>query len=217
MTETEIIEKIQLGDNQAFDELVVQYLPLVYRYLIRLTNDVTLAEDLAQEAFVRAWQSIKHFDSSRPFRPWLLNIARNAAFDVLRRKKVAPFSSLSTSEQLGVISIADQSLTPKEAAEQNETTSFVKNILDRLSATEKEVLVLHYLEELKVSEIATILNLPLETIRTRLRRAREAFRQTSTHAFEPSLAPSYVLESKGDHEAKTTQSVTPLSPDPLDS
>jgi RNA polymerase sigma-70 factor (ECF subfamily) len=194
-TDRYLLGAVQNGDNASFDEIVKRYLPLVYRYLLRLTQNTHLAEDLTQETFIRAWKNISRFDTAKPLKPWLMNIAHNGAIDVLRRKKVSSFSSLSEAEQFQVSNIIDRVPTPHRQAEQADTAAYVENILSALTANDREVLTLHYLEELPANEIAIILNMPLETVRTRLRRARTAFRNAGNMANEPSAGLSSVVSS----------------------
>jgi RNA polymerase sigma-70 factor (ECF subfamily) len=189
-----IINDAQSGDEAAFAELVKQNLPLIYRYLFRLTGSEAAAEDLAQETFVRIWKNLPRFDAKKPFRPWLFRIARNCAFDYLRKKKTVPFSYLSEREQLSLENLPDDKISPTAVTEKKETVVLVNTLLSELSDTEREILTLHYLDELTVPEIAEILKKPEETIRTRLRRAREAFREAKIEN-EPSSMPGSVLES----------------------
>ncbi|MDO8512616.1 MAG: sigma-70 family RNA polymerase sigma factor [bacterium] len=105
----------QNGDETAFAELVKQNLPLIYRYIFRLTGNVATAEDLTQETFVRVWKNLSRFDTKKPFRPWLYRIARNCAFDFLRKKNTVPFSYLSEQEQLKLGTLPDNSTSPADA------------------------------------------------------------------------------------------------------
>ena len=207
----ETITAIQNGNDKAFDALVKQYLPLTYRYLFRLTGSKTTAEDLSQETFVRVWKSLKRFDTTKLFRPWLYCVARNCAYDYLRKKKIVSFSFLSVGEQFQLENTPDKNTSPLELFEKKETASAVKKLLAQLSDTEKEILTLHYLEELTVPEIAEILNKPEETIRTRLRRARQAFREAKMQN-EPASSPSNVLIGN-DHRPGRTQKSSPLTPE----
>jgi len=189
--EAKLIEEAKTGSQEAFDSLVKQHLPMIFRYLFRLCGSSTTAEDLTQETFLRVWKHIERFDSKKPFRPWILRIARNCAFDHLRKKKTLPFSFLTEPEQYQLENIPANSASPKDIFEQKETAEFVKTMLSQLTEKEKEILVMHYLDELTVPEIAEILKKPEETIRTRLRRAREAFREVKEKN-EPSITPNTV-------------------------
>jgi len=195
----------QQGDTKAFDELVKEYLPLVYHYVARLTHTTSLAEDITQETFIKAWKYIKRFDTTKPFHPWLMRIARNAALDALKRHKTPAFSFLSADEQSHIESLPDNNLTPHQKAEQTETTAYVNHILSTLKPTEQEVLSLHYQEELSISEIAEVLQVPLETVRTRLRRARASFRTI----IEPDARRSIVLPNKGTYASISSQQSQP--------
>ena len=174
------VQKALTGNKDAFDELVKIYLPDVYRYLLWIVHDSNTAQDIAQEAFVRAWQNLKKFDSARPFKPWLLRIARNCAYDHLRRKEIIPFSHLSEAEEYYVRQTVDTAPQPATHAHNLEQAEHVQAMLDRLPVKYREVLMLHYLEELTTPEIANMLSLNHETVRTRLRRARALFRETLT-------------------------------------
>lgn len=176
------VQQALTGNKTAFDELVKIYLPDVYRYLLWITHDSDTAQDIAQETFIRTWQNLNSFDSARPFKPWLLRIARNTAYDYLRRKVVLPFSHLSKQEEYYISQLPTAAPQPQEHFANNEQTAQIRAVLNRLPPKYREVLTLHYLEELTAPEIAGVLNLNHETVRTRLRRARTAFRT----AFEQS-------------------------------
>src|SRR4051812_43531574 len=99
MNDQELIEQAQEGDDTVFDVLVSRHLPSVYRFLARYTNRPEIAEDAAQETFVKAWKHIKRFDASRALTPWLMQIARNTATDLLRKEKHAiPFAQFETED-----------------------------------------------------------------------------------------------------------------------
>lgn len=188
-----------------FDELVKSYLPSVYRYLLTMLRQKEAAEDMAQEAFMRAWQHIGSYDTSKPFKPWILRIARNCALDSLRKKQLLSISLLDRQEQNTLEQIPDISPIPHEAAVTNETKEDIKTALQSLKYDYQEILTLHYLEDLTVPDIAQMLEIPLETARTRLRRGRAALREILQGAPEPaSSAPSVV----GVHGQTATPNLT---------
>lgn len=174
------VQQALIGDTTSFDELTKKYLPDVYRYILWLTHDSDTASDVTQEAFVRAWQKLKKFDTAKTFKPWLLRIARNCAYDHLRRKIIIPFSHLSDAEEHYVTQTADAAPRPAAITQNLEQAERVQEVLDNLPIKYREVLILHYLEDLTTPEIANVLNLNYETIRTRLRRARALFRENYT-------------------------------------
>lgn len=208
--DSRILCAAQKGDTEAFDAVVTHYLPLVYGYLTRFVRDAVVAEDLTQETFIRVWKNIRSFDTDKPFKPWLMRIARNCALDLLRRKQTAAFSSLSAAEYAQIEFMVDTAATPSQQAQVAETANTIAHALAILKPTEKEVLTLHYIDELSTSEIAEVLSLPYETVRTRLRRARAAFRDIC----EPDVVPSFVLDNKGTYDSEKSQTITQLSPNP---
>ncbi len=80
------------GDKKALEILIGRYLKPIYNFLYRYTGDVAEAEDITQEAFVRAWKNIRKFDRNKKFKTWIFGIAKNAAIDFLRKKKPILFS-----------------------------------------------------------------------------------------------------------------------------
>jgi len=111
------------GEQIAYDKIVTKHLPMVYRYIARLTGDQHLAEELSQETFIKAWKNIGKFEAEKPIKPWIMRIARNCAFDSLRKKKTVAFSLLSESEQYRLENIQAKSLSPKELVERKERAS----------------------------------------------------------------------------------------------
>ncbi len=175
--EQTLILKAQAGETGAFDELVTIYLPQVYRYLWWLVRDEATAQDLTQETFVRGWKSLHKIDPNRPWRAWLLRIARNCAYDYFRKKSTVPFSRLMETEDYQINQAVDEADLPDEQAEKNELAQQTRVILDELPTKYREVLMMHYLDDLSVSEIAQALNVSGETIRTQLRRGRLLFKK----------------------------------------
>lgn len=205
--EPKLVKSAQKGDTRAFDELVKIFLPLVYSFAFRLVHDQSLAEDLAQDTFLKAWKRIVTFDNSRSFKPWLLKITRNLAYDFLRKKRVTVFSSLNENEQVYLNNLVAEVLTPEEEVKSGETKQEVLDTLSQMKKEQREVLLMHYVEELSASEISEILEEPLETIRTRLRRARFSFKNIFNFESEPVSDPLPVLDSIHEKEPKSINSL----------
>ena len=171
--EQELIERAQAGDDAAFDILVSRYLPSVYRFASRFTNRPELAQDAAQETFVKAWRNLKRFDASRPLSPWLLQIARNAATDLLRKeKRTLPFAQVEHEDGPTFAETeADEEPRADELFAKAESAEQVREALAQLAPREQALLSLRYGDELPFEDIAAVLGVPASTVRSIHRRA----------------------------------------------
>ena len=167
--ELEWITRAQQGDRQAFGELVELHRPGVLNVVYRMCGDPALAEESAQEAFIRAWQNLRRYDARFAFRSWLYRIALNLATDVLRRRKetVALDDDLRTEEAEG----------PEATVERNERAERVRQAVLGLPPASRSVLILREYEDMTYQEIAEALDIPLGTVMSRLNYARQQVRQ----------------------------------------
>jgi RNA polymerase sigma-70 factor, ECF subfamily len=174
--EAVLVEAARLGDRQAFSELVgACHVPLV-AMLFRLYGDSNLAEDAAQEAFIRAWQRLDSYQPGRPFRNWLYRIAANAAVDMLRRE--------TRLVQIDDLHLAGQDSGPEAAYESKERGAAVQIAVLALSPTSRIVLVLREYGGLSYQEISNVLDIPVGTVMSRLNYARTQLRQALAHLQE---------------------------------
>jgi RNA polymerase sigma-70 factor (ECF subfamily) len=166
-----LVEQARRGDRDAFGELALRYERRLMRVLLRFVHDVELAQDLAQETFLRVWERLDQFDTSRRFGPWLFRIGVNLTMDFLRRRKRrgrwALFSD-SPSDGLPDPATAD----PRQAMELKQE---VDTVLEEIPEKYRTVLILRDLENFSTSEIAAILGRREATIRWRLAEARSRF------------------------------------------
>jgi RNA polymerase sigma-70 factor (ECF subfamily) len=169
--EVELVSRAQQGDRGAFSELVRQHYPGVIRVVHRMCGDVQLAEDAAQEAFIRAWVNLANYDPRSPLRNWLYRIAVNAALDMLRRKTD---DTLSDDDALMV---ADQAPGPEAAMIRNERIALLQRAVQSLPEAARSVLVLKEYGELSYQEIAGVLDIPIGTVMSRLNYARNRLRE----------------------------------------
>lgn len=169
-SDTELVKRAQEDDDDAFADIVHAYLPQVYAFLARYVNDAAMAEDATQETFVKAWRALKRFDPERSLRPWLLSIARNAANDLLRKRRALPFSWLSRKDDGGEVDIedtlADDAPLPEELFENKETAEMLEKALQKLSERDRAVLLLRYADGLSFEDIALALNAPVNTAKS---------------------------------------------------
>ncbi len=166
--ETSLALAASEGDGAAFGEIVRRYQAQVFR-LCRRYVGASDAEDIAQEAFVKAFLNVKRFDASRPLAPWLLTIARRLCIDRLRQRKARPVSA-DDAPELPTRPTAEVDAAAKQ------TMTLLSSALKELPEGQREALVLFHLEELAYKDIADILDVPLGTVMTWLHRGRALLR-----------------------------------------
>ena len=169
----QLIKAYKQGDAKALDRLIENYLKPVYGTLLRYVKDPHEAEDLSQEVFVRVWKNLQSFDQTRPFHPWLFTITKNIALDFLKKKKAVALSAIADNEmqQWFLDSLIDPNPTPAQVAEEHERSKELETYLQKLSLKERTVVSLHHLKEWTFKEIAIHLREPLDTVKSRYRRA----------------------------------------------
>lgn len=169
MDDLDLIASAQQGDRQAFTELVCRHREGIVSLTYRMCGDLHLAEDAAQEAFVRVWQNLKSYKPQYAFRSWLYKIATNAALDSLRRQR--PTAKLDS------LSLADSASGPEQSAEENQQSAHVRRAIAQLSEPLRIVLILREYQELGYQEIADTLDIPVGTVMSRLNSARVQLRK----------------------------------------
>jgi len=158
------------GDTSGLAGLMDRHQDRLFRYLLRLLGDRSVAEDVFQQTWLRVAERIRRYDAERPFAPWLVTLARNLALDLLRRRR--PESLEETAEPLAPPSGSD----PLERAMARQSSARVEAALGALSALDREVLTLRFEDELALPELAATLGVPLPTAKARLYRALERLR-----------------------------------------
>lgn len=173
--EKTLIQRAQKGDYAAFATLVDEHQRYVYNLALRVVKDENEALDLTQETFVRAWTALPNFRGQSQFRTWLYRIATNLCYNRLPnlRRSLADLGD----DVLPYIPASENSSTnPAREFESNETRTYLHHAINRLDANYKLLITLRYQDELSYGEIASLLNLPLATVKTGLFRAKEKLR-----------------------------------------
>jgi RNA polymerase sigma-70 factor (ECF subfamily) len=161
-----LIELIAEGDKRAMQVLYARHNVRVFRFIVRLTGNQTLAEDLVSEVFLDVWRQAEGFEAKSQVSTWLLAIARYKALSALRRR---------TEEHLDdrmAASIEDTSDDPETMVHTRDRNGIVKKCLTQLSPAHREVIDLVYYHEKSVDEVARIVGVPPATVKTRMFYAR---------------------------------------------
>ena len=180
MTDQELAARARAGDQDAFEQLVLDNQNKVYSLAVRLVGDREEAADLAQEAFLKAWQGLSSFQGESSFSTWIYRLTTNVCIDYLRRKKrrqeVEPAVSLDD-EDSGWAEPADAGQDPQRKLEEAERSRALSRGLERLPEHQRQVLVMRELSGLSYQEIGAATGLDLGTVKSRIARARLALRK----------------------------------------
>lgn len=167
------------GDVSAFETLVRKYERFVSTCVYRIVQNTHDTMDVSQEVFLKMYKGISSFKAESSFSSWLYMIARNCAYDFLRKQKVTSISLDSTDEDGKTIDVADTSRksNPEDTYISNEKHALVWKAIDSLSEEHKEILVMRDISGMSYEDISKILNLEQGTVKSRLFRARESLRK----------------------------------------
>lgn len=174
------INQVLKGDQNAYAEIVELYKDKVFQLCYRMLGNRHEAEDMAQEAFIRAYVNIASFNINLKFSTWLYRIATNLCIDRIRKKKPDFYldAEVSGTDGLTMYSqIPSDTALPEEEVESMELQDIIQREISQLPEKYRSVIVLKYIEELSLNEISEILDMPLGTVKTRIHRGREALRQ----------------------------------------
>jgi len=160
------------GDESSLSKLVSKYLKPIYNFIYRFLNDAPATDDLAQTTFVKAWKNINKFDQSKNFKTWIFTIARNTVYDYLRKKKTIPFSKFIDSEGNNKLdNIGEKELLPDEILMKKDIAKEVEEKLNGMPELYRAILTMHYKDDFSLTEIAEILDIPYNTVKSRYSRA----------------------------------------------
>ena len=179
--DAEMIQAVLEGDPQAYRVLVERYERRIYFVVYGMVRNTEDARDLAQEAFVKAFQNLHRFRLDSKFYTWICRIAMNLSIDHLRKMKHrghAEFDEMrSKSEGAQVVRLHSQNMDPSEAASRKQVLKTIMDAVDTLPDDQRQVLVLRELEEMPYREISEILDVPEGTVMSRLYYARRRLQE----------------------------------------
>ena len=166
------LDRARAGDVAAFGALVRRHQERVFRFLHRMLDAREEAMELSQDVFVKAWQALPGWRPEAAFSTWLLQIARNAALDQLRRRRLIQFAPLDDG-----LDVADTAPGPEARYASRQRQALLENALQQIAAEHREILLLREVEDLSYGELAAVLGIAEGTVKSRLARARAALLQ----------------------------------------
>lgn len=191
-SDKELVRLCGRGDERAARDLVSRFERPVFSLIYRMVRDRELAEDLAQEAFVRALNNLDRYDPSYKFSSWLFKISYNLTVDHLRRRDLDTVSihgapDAVTADRQAATSIALESVDerPDELLEARELGTEIEGALALLRPEYRTAVLLRHVEGHSYDEIASIMDIPLGTVKTFIHRARGELRDALAHLVEP--------------------------------
>ena len=176
-SDKKLVERVQKGDNGAFDLLVLKYQHKIVNLIMRYVRDPELALDIAQEAFIKAYRALPRFRGDSAFYTWMYRIAVNTAKNYLAAQRRRPMDvelDLQDPEQYDLHAKLKETDTPEGVALSNELKETVERAIAALPEDLRTAIILRELEGMSYEEIAQTMECPVGTVRSRIFRARDA-------------------------------------------
>lgn len=173
LTDATLIERLRANDFEALGLLFDRHYPLIYRTAMAITRDSAVADDIAQDCFLKLHQYAHRIDTSLPLTPWLYRVTVNLAYTWITRRQKRRISIELLVDQL----MSPAMYAPEHLAEQGELQRRIRRAIDSLHDNQRVVVLMHYLSGMNLDEIAETLNCPVGTVKSRLHYAREKLRQ----------------------------------------
>ena len=174
ISNSELVRKSQLGDKAAFEQLVIRHQDLVFSLAYKLTGNREMANDVAQEAFIRAWKAIEKFRGDSTFSTWIYRITVNTAWTL--RKKAKKHNTLNIDDTYEPI-VIDEKKDPELVAINSDLSSVLVNALDKIPIEQRIIVELKNIEGRSHKEIADYLDISVTAAKVRLHRAHQKLRQ----------------------------------------
>jgi RNA polymerase sigma-70 factor (ECF subfamily) len=181
-TDDMLLASIADGGRTAMHILYSRHNVRVYRFILRIVRDSSIAEDLVSQVFLDVWRTAKQFEGRSQVSTWLLSIARFKALTALRQRR---FEDIDQDE---VREIADNSETPEASLERSTTSAILRACVAKLSPAHREIINLVYYHEKSVEEVGQIIGIPQSTVKTRMFYARKQLAELLRGAGVDSLA-----------------------------
>lgn len=190
-SDQQLVRACKRGDEQAARELITRFERPVFSLIYRMVRDRELAEDLAQEAFVRTFNNLKRYDPKYQFSSWIFKISHNLTIDHLRKKALdtisihgAPDAITTAQQEATSLALASPDELPDQEFEAQLLGSEIEQAIAQLRPEYRTAVILRHVEGRQYEEIAEIMEIPLGTVKTYIHRARNELRGMLGHLME---------------------------------
>ncbi len=187
----ELVRSLRVGDESAYETLLLRFQQPVYNLAFRLLNDPGDASDVVQEVFLKVFRNVTHFRRQSSLKTWIYRITINEAHNQRRwffRHRSREVGLDDQPEQLRTRNVPDSERSPFDCTFDREKHELIENALARINPLFREAVVLRDVEDLSYEEIAEVLQISLGTVKSRILRGREALREELTARLEPEPA-----------------------------
>jgi len=201
-SDAKLVALAKQGDHDAFGQLVCRHQKYAFNVAYRVIGNRAEAEDMTQEAFVRAWRGLSNFRGQAKFTTWLYRIVCNLCLNRLPRLR----RELLQAEPLERMT-SDPALSPPRLFEIRERVTFIHAVLKRLPEKYRLVLTLRYFQDMPYAEIAAVLDLPMGTVKTHIHRARQLLTDRVREWEEQDLESQDEAEALREEQALRLQEI----------
>src|SRR3989442_1742981 len=220
-SDQDIVAWAKEGHEAAFRELVRRYERPVFSLIYRMVRNRALAEDLAQETFIKVLNGIRSYNPQFKFSSWIFKIANNAAIDHLRRRDLdtlsldgSPYAATPEEAHATALQLGDRAETPLEEVEARELGGAIDRAIAKLRPEYRACILLRHVEGYAYEEIAQILDLPLGTVKTYIHRGRNELRRHLEDRREGNPAPAQAPARRCRRAPRSRPSPPPPRPPP---
>jgi len=172
--------RVQVGDMQAFEAIVLKYQKPVFNFFRKMGADRDLAEDLAQQTFLKLWKSVNNYFPKGKFSTYLFQIAKNEYINEYlkkKKRKEVSLNGVNGFDEDSEYQFESDDEPVEEAINRDETSEIIRKAVDKLDDKHRMVFVLVHFQEMKYAEIAEVLDIPLGTVKTRMMHAERKLRE----------------------------------------
>ena len=191
LNDSELILCFKQGKSEAFEEIVMRYQAPLYSYILTITKNADISNDVLQDVFIRVYKNIDKYNEENKLKNWLFTLTRNLTMDYFRKNsiKLLPLENKDDEEFSVIDTISDSESQPIDIVTENDKTKRINKALNKLNADERELIVLK--DSMTFQEIAEMQNKPIGTLLSKFNRALKKLKAILME-YEPEVYNEYV-------------------------